>query len=247
MNSTIPTQPRRRCIGRKPVTDFQVGSIHSGKIVYIKPTLGIFIDINCHSDAFCHISEIPSLSNNNKKKKKNDTKNKDDNEDQAKNVFSHIGNVGDVIHPVQILSIHRKKKQITVTLRTDRVVEVPLDNNDTNHNKTISKDEGKKEILQSTQHTISMKQKNESISSNRTRQTSPSSRTESMKNPPKDHIQNHNHDTHGEKKSVGSPAPQEVVHSDHSNNRNHNDLKRQRKLERRAQRRTLAIQKNDNV
>ena len=43
---------KRRCIGRKPVTDFSVGAAVSGKVVYAKPKLGAFIDIKCHSDAF---------------------------------------------------------------------------------------------------------------------------------------------------------------------------------------------------
>ena len=42
---------KRRCIGRKPVTDFVVGQTYTGKVVYIKP-FGVFLDIGCHSDAF---------------------------------------------------------------------------------------------------------------------------------------------------------------------------------------------------
>lgn len=48
---------KRYCIGRKPVTDFEIGKTYPGKIIYSKP-YGIFIDIGCHSDAFCHVSRL---------------------------------------------------------------------------------------------------------------------------------------------------------------------------------------------
>ncbi len=47
----------RRCIGRKPVTDFLIGNTYKGKVVYVKP-FGAFIDIGCHSDGFVHISRV---------------------------------------------------------------------------------------------------------------------------------------------------------------------------------------------
>ena len=47
----------RRCIGRKPVTDFEVGKSYDGTVVYVKP-FGAFIDIRCHSDAFVHVSRV---------------------------------------------------------------------------------------------------------------------------------------------------------------------------------------------
>lgn len=48
-------QKKRYCIGRKPVTDFVVGQSYTATVVYSKP-FGIFLDIGCHSDAFCHVS-----------------------------------------------------------------------------------------------------------------------------------------------------------------------------------------------
>ncbi len=47
----------RRCIGRKPVTDFVIGNTYKGKVVYVKP-FGAFIDIGCHSDGFVHVSRV---------------------------------------------------------------------------------------------------------------------------------------------------------------------------------------------
>lgn len=47
----------RRCIGRKPVTDFLIGNTYKGKVVYIKP-FGAFVDIGCHSDGFVHVSRV---------------------------------------------------------------------------------------------------------------------------------------------------------------------------------------------
>lgn len=52
-----PTNQQRYCIGRKPLTDFKVGQTYTGTVVYTKP-FGMFVDINCHKDAFCHISRI---------------------------------------------------------------------------------------------------------------------------------------------------------------------------------------------
>ncbi|KAL7527732.1 hypothetical protein ACHAXR_002097, partial [Thalassiosira sp. AJA248-18] len=53
---TSKKDDKRRCIGRKPVTDYTIGKTYSGTVKYIKPKLGAFIDIGSHSDAFCHIS-----------------------------------------------------------------------------------------------------------------------------------------------------------------------------------------------
>ena len=43
-NKKVPkSEDKRRCIGRKPITDFCVGKKYSGKVVYIKPLMGIFL------------------------------------------------------------------------------------------------------------------------------------------------------------------------------------------------------------
>ncbi|GAX15328.1 hypothetical protein FisN_8Lh379 [Fistulifera solaris] len=52
-----PTKAKRYCHGRKPVTDFVLGQSYPGKVVYVKD-FGIFVDINCHIDAFCHVSRL---------------------------------------------------------------------------------------------------------------------------------------------------------------------------------------------
>ena len=96
---------KRYCVGRKPVTDFPIGSKHDGKLVYVKP-YGIFIDIGCHSDAFCHISRI---------------------QDEYIESIDQIGyNVGDTIHNVRVVEIDRKKKRITVSLQSDKMREEEL-------------------------------------------------------------------------------------------------------------------------
>ena len=53
----VPKDLSRRCIGRKAITDFVIGQCYPGKVVYIKP-FGVFIDINCHSEMFCHVSRV---------------------------------------------------------------------------------------------------------------------------------------------------------------------------------------------
>ena len=96
---------KRYCVGRKPVTDFPIGSKHDGKVVYMKP-YGIFIDIGCHSDAFCHISRI---------------------QDEYIESIEQIGyNVGDTIHNVRVVEIDRHKKRITVSLQSDKMREEEL-------------------------------------------------------------------------------------------------------------------------
>jgi predicted RNA-binding protein with RPS1 domain len=38
------------------VTNFAIGDFYPGRVRYIKPKLGAFVDVSSHSDAFCHIS-----------------------------------------------------------------------------------------------------------------------------------------------------------------------------------------------
>eukprot|EP00551_Chaetoceros_affinis_P005916 CAMPEP_0203663704 /NCGR_PEP_ID=MMETSP0090-20130426/1238_1 /ASSEMBLY_ACC=CAM_ASM_001088 /TAXON_ID=426623 /ORGANISM="Chaetoceros affinis, Strain CCMP159" /LENGTH=580 /DNA_ID=CAMNT_0050526697 /DNA_START=71 /DNA_END=1813 /DNA_ORIENTATION=+ len=89
---------KRRCIGRKPCTDFKVGKVYTGTVVYVKPKLGIFIDIGCHSDAFCHISRIA--------------------DDFVDTITEY--KVGDVLeNKVRLVDINRRKKKITASLQSD--------------------------------------------------------------------------------------------------------------------------------
>ena len=92
-----PFGKTRRCIGRKPVTDFIVGQRYPGKVVYIKP-FGVFIDINCHSEVFCHVSRV-----------------QDDFVETPEDVLK----VGDDVNP-RVVEIDREKKRITVSLQSDQ-------------------------------------------------------------------------------------------------------------------------------
>ena len=102
---TSKKDDNRRCIGRKPVTDYSVGQKYSGKVKYIKSTLGAFIDIGSHSDAFCHISCIS--------------------DGYAENV-EEVVNVGDDVE-ARVVEVNREKKRITVSLRSDEMAQIEQD------------------------------------------------------------------------------------------------------------------------
>ena len=91
----------RYCVGRKPVTDFEVGSKHDGKVVYVKP-FGIFIDIGCHSDAFCHVSRLS--------------------DDFVENPLAMF-QPGDDIKNVRIVETDRQTKRITVSLQSEKRID----------------------------------------------------------------------------------------------------------------------------
>ena len=89
---------KRRCIGRKPVTDYVIGNTYSGKVKYIKPKLGAFIDIGSHSDAFCHISCVS---------------------DEFVSNVEDVLTVDDEVDNLRVVEINRVKKRITVSLRSE--------------------------------------------------------------------------------------------------------------------------------
>jgi len=91
----------RYCIGRKPVTDFVVGQKYNGRVVYARP-FGIFVDIGCHSDAFCHVSRL-----------------QDGYVESAEALFKE----GDAIEGARVIEIDRKRKRITISLQSDEMVE----------------------------------------------------------------------------------------------------------------------------
>ena len=86
----------RYCIGRKPVTDFAIGQKYQGKVVYVKP-FGVFFDIGCHSDAFCHVSRL-----------------RDDFVEDPLKEFKEGNSVS-----VRVVEIDRRQKRITVSLQSD--------------------------------------------------------------------------------------------------------------------------------
>mmetsp|Transcript_16975 Transcript_16975/g.41369 ORF Transcript_16975/g.41369 Transcript_16975/m.41369 type:complete len:516 (+) Transcript_16975:73-1620(+) len=88
--------PNRYCTGRKPLTDFVIGKRYTGKVVYVKP-FGVFIDIGCHSDAFCHVSRLS-----------------DDYVESPEGMFKE----GDELEP-RVVEIDRKQKKITVSLQSE--------------------------------------------------------------------------------------------------------------------------------
>lgn len=97
---TTKADDKRRCVGRKPVTDYTVGERFTGKVVYVKP-FGVFIDIGCHSDAFCHLSRL-----------------QDDFIDSSEEAVKE----GDEVS-ARVVEIDRKQKRVTVSLQSDARIE----------------------------------------------------------------------------------------------------------------------------
>lgn len=91
---------KRRCVGRKPVSDFVIGERYKGKVVYVKQ-FGVFIDIGCHSDAFCHVSRL-----------------QDGFVDSSENALKE----GDEVNP-RVVEVDRKQKRLTVSLQSDERIE----------------------------------------------------------------------------------------------------------------------------
>jgi predicted RNA-binding protein with RPS1 domain len=96
-SSTKDKDGRRYCVGRKPVTDFVVGQSYSGTVVYVKP-FGIFVDIGCHSDAFCHVSRLADAF-----------------VDDPTSDFKP----GDAVQAARVVEVDRRGKRITVSLQSE--------------------------------------------------------------------------------------------------------------------------------
>jgi len=94
-------QKDRRCIGRKPITDFKIGQSYPGTVVYVKP-FGVFFDIGCHSDAFCHVSRLS-----------------DDFVESPEALFQP----GAKVEGARVVEIDRKRKRVTVSLQSEARVE----------------------------------------------------------------------------------------------------------------------------
>lgn len=97
---TSKKDDKRRCIGRKPVSDFIVGQRYDGSVVYVKD-FGVFVDIKCHSDAFCHVSRAS-----------------DDYIESLPDLFKE----GDKVS-AYVVEVDRKQKRLTVTLQSDEKIE----------------------------------------------------------------------------------------------------------------------------
>jgi len=95
------TTKKRYCLGRKPVTDFTIGQTCSAEVVYVK-NFGVFFDIGCHSDAFCHVSRLS-----------------DDFVESPDSLLKE----GDKVPMVRIVEIDRKLKRITVSLQSESRIE----------------------------------------------------------------------------------------------------------------------------
>ena len=113
-------QKQRRCIGRKPVTDFTVGQYYSGTIVYTKP-FGIFVDIGCHSDAFCHVSQLSTVF-----------------VDNPIDTYP----VGTNLDEIRVVEIDRKKKRITVSLKKETETNKQEEIKDKNHTRSNANSDG---------------------------------------------------------------------------------------------------------
>ena len=90
----------RYCVGRKPVTDFIVGQRCTGKVIYVK-SFGVFLDINSHSDAFCHVSRL-----------------RDEFVEDPTALFKE----GDEVQ-ARVVEIDRRQKRITVSMQSEAMLE----------------------------------------------------------------------------------------------------------------------------
>jgi len=99
---TIPTAAKPK---KKPLKCFETGKTYSGTVVYVKPQLGVFIDIGCHSDAFCHISRAS--------------------DGFIETITDDLFKVGDILEDkIRVTDINSKTKKITVSLQSeDRIVD----------------------------------------------------------------------------------------------------------------------------
>ena len=197
---TSKKDDNRHCIGRKPVTDYHVGQKYSGKVKYIKSTLGAFIDIGSHSDAFCHISCIS--------------------DGYAENV-EEVVNVGDDVE-ARVVDVNREKKRITVSLRSDEMAQIEQD-----------KLAAKKKIAIKNEK-VSGHTRFDSIEKN-----SSHSRSTGIGEKHGNHIGNDIFNANSDQKKLeaGAHSSSRAFSSSSSGPKTGADLKRERKLARRAERR----------
>jgi transcriptional accessory protein Tex/SPT6 len=170
---------------------------------------GIFLDINCHFDAFCHVSWL-----------------QDDFVEDPTTLFKE----GDEVE-ARIVEIDRHKKRITVSMQSESFKEMELKSLESNQD---YKD--KKGQRMSSRHRVPKR----SITSDHKDATVPLQKTENS---------SHHHDVATNKESNGVSVPtsrQEPATTEKTNqplgNKTPAELKRERKLARRAERRALKEQ-----
>jgi len=189
---------KRYCKGRKPVTDFPVGSVHSGKVVYVKP-FGVFFDIGCHSDGFCHVSRLA-----------------DDYVENPQEKFRE----GQQVQSIRVVEVDRKKKRLTVSLQSESMKDQEM--------KSIEARQGRKRTRQ------------EKDVRRKAKAYKPASAEES-----KDST---NRETKESEKDKNPVQPQRLFNTTENQQKERSEgqeLKRQRKLARRAARRAQAEEATD--
>jgi len=205
-SSKAKTQDERRCIGRKPLTDFLIGQKYSGKVVYVKPNLGIFVDIGCHSDAFVHISRAS---------------------DEYIESIEDIFKVGDELNDnIRIVDINRRNKKITASLQSGDKILIEEKSNEAWKNRR--KDRQQKDN--------SWKEK-QKINTTKPNDFTKRSFNENSKNNKSSIFDNHRNNESNDGEEKGKYIEEEIPLILDPDTMTPAELKRVRKLQRRAERR----------
>ena len=227
IKKTPKKDDKRRCIGRKPITDYVVGSSYTGTVKYIKPKLGAFIDIGSHSDAFCHISCVS---------------------DEFVSSVTDVLKVDDVVPNARVVEVDRDKKRITVSLRSEEMQgnEVEMLKSTRQYENNGSKRRDRYNNGEGAAKNVQAKKESGLIAGSAEAEPDPVQFTDEEKKdiivPERQKIKISDGLTgdRRQSQSVGSAVP-----STHSNAGA--DLKRERKLARRAERRAALDASNGNV
>ena len=206
MDSTDNSKKQRYCIGRKPVTDFVVGQTCEGTVVYVKP-FGLFLDIGCHSDAFCHVSRL-----------------RDDYVESPEALFKS----GDVVPNARVVEIDRSQKRITVSLQSTAMVQ--------QENASIEQRKQRRERLQTRKRSKNSEEHGSRQSKEQLQKVSSPSSKGSHIRFDDDATQNESEEQET-KKALVVPSKEPTWQTKPESEMNPAELKRSRKLARRAARR----------
>jgi len=198
--SIVDSTKKRYCLGRKPVSDFIVGQSCPAEVVYVK-SFGVFFDIGCHSDAFCHVSRLC-----------------DDFVESSESMFKE----GDKVPKVRVVEIDRRRKRITISLQSGSKIQDERESIDARRKRKDSRRLKSKKNGGRSQFQLSTTEKNENNSSG----NRPVSRNDEIVSIVKEPVVNR------------APAP--MKRNDDLSMMMPVDLKRARKLARRAERRANA-------